>query len=351
MNFVHLIANGNYCSFNRDLAREFGLEAAVLLGELAQRQDQHGAGFFASESVLQDSTTLSPYQIRKACGVLAKAGVLLVERKGLPARNHYTISSATLVKLFESLEVKKFDSQLSKNLTTGGEVFSQHINNEILITNNTLSDLQANTDGVESEKDLARRVIDHLNEKSGKSYRYSNSSINAVLPRLREGFTVGDCFAVIDYKCDQWNGTEQEQYLRPSTLFRACNFEGYLQAAKSKAPSKPKTEERWKSAKELETEKRVKSLRTEMGGKDLAILATEKPETVREAATLGVITQRQFEALKTVLESAERAKAAREQAEKLETMLNLAKSNGLDFVRKYCHGVTEEDLDELKKLL
>ncbi|NCB45345.1 MAG: hypothetical protein EOM59_22360, partial [Clostridia bacterium] len=33
---------------------------------------------------------------------------------------------------------------------------------------------------------------------------------------------------VIDKKCAQWKGTDMDKYLRPSTLFNASKFEGYL---------------------------------------------------------------------------------------------------------------------------
>jgi hypothetical protein len=45
---------------------------------------------------------------------------------------------------------------------------------------------------------------------------------------MEEGFTKDDCFTVIDNKVKTWKGTEWEKYLRPSTLFNASKFQGYL---------------------------------------------------------------------------------------------------------------------------
>jgi len=36
---------------------------------------------------------------------------------------------------------------------------------------------------------------------------------------------------VIEYKTEDWRGREQEQYLRPATLFIPKNLPGYLQRA------------------------------------------------------------------------------------------------------------------------
>jgi len=36
---------------------------------------------------------------------------------------------------------------------------------------------------------------------------------------------------VIEYKIEDWRGSEQEQYLRPMTLYTPSKFPGYLQKA------------------------------------------------------------------------------------------------------------------------
>ena len=77
---------------------------------------------------------------------------------------------------------------------------------------------------------FAREVIDYLNEKNGSKYRYSESSLKHIRARLNENFTVEDCKAVIDKKCQEWKGDpKMEQYLRPETLF-GSKFENYLNA-------------------------------------------------------------------------------------------------------------------------
>lgn len=71
-------------------------------------------------------------------------------------------------------------------------------------------------------------VIAHLNLKAGTNYRQNCGSTTRLIDaRLNDGFTEQDFFTVIDKKCADWIGTEQEQYLRPQTLF-GTKFEGYL---------------------------------------------------------------------------------------------------------------------------
>lgn len=76
----------------------------------------------------------------------------------------------------------------------------------------------------------AREVILYLNEATGSRFRPNGKNVDQVRVRLKEGFTVEDCKAVIDgQKLDPYF-LEHPKYFRPSTLF-GSKFEGYLSAA------------------------------------------------------------------------------------------------------------------------
>jgi uncharacterized phage protein (TIGR02220 family) len=82
--------------------------------------------------------------------------------------------------------------------------------------------------------DVTAETIAYLNEKAGTSFRATSKATKAQInARAKEGYTVEDFKAVIDFKTAEW-GTDAKmmQYLCPETLFRASKFEGYLQAAK-----------------------------------------------------------------------------------------------------------------------
>ena len=77
----------------------------------------------------------------------------------------------------------------------------------------------------------ARDVLTHLNQTTGSRFTTNKTSLEHIRARLRENFTVAELNLVIDYKTEEWRGTEQEQYIRPKTLFIPTNFAGYLQRA------------------------------------------------------------------------------------------------------------------------
>lgn len=75
----------------------------------------------------------------------------------------------------------------------------------------------------------AREVVNHLNKKTGSHYMASSrNTVSLIKARMAEGHSVDDFKTVIDVKAAEWLGTDQEQYLRPETLFSAKHFESYL---------------------------------------------------------------------------------------------------------------------------
>lgn len=71
-------------------------------------------------------------------------------------------------------------------------------------------------------------IVDYLNSASKKSFKSgTKASQTFIKARWKEGHRLDDFKKVIDTKCSEWMNTEQEQYLRPQTLF-GTKFESYL---------------------------------------------------------------------------------------------------------------------------
>ena len=76
--------------------------------------------------------------------------------------------------------------------------------------------------------DVYKEVINYLNSKTNKNYKYSTKKNQVLIhARCEEGNNLENFKTVIDKKCEEWIGTEWEKYLRPETLF-GTKFEGYL---------------------------------------------------------------------------------------------------------------------------
>lgn len=81
----------------------------------------------------------------------------------------------------------------------------------------------------------AEVVLAFLNEKTGKRFPIRNplgrptANAEAVMSRLKEGYTVEHCKQVVARKCRDWlDDDKMSRYLTPETLFRRSNFERYI---------------------------------------------------------------------------------------------------------------------------
>ena len=224
MGLVSLIASNNYIVVNKQLARKFGLEEAVMLGELAsemeywqQRGELRDGYFYSTIENVKESTTLSDKRQRSALNALKEAGIVDVKLAGLPAKRYIRINEKQLAQILLNNDSENSTASFAE--TAELEAPKQQGNN-----NNTKNNKNSNN------KDIYIAVVDYLNSKAGTHYRATSKAtqqhINA---RLAEGYTVDDFKRVIDKKCADWIGTKFEQYLRPSTLF-GSKFEDYLNA-------------------------------------------------------------------------------------------------------------------------
>lgn len=88
----------------------------------------------------------------------------------------------------------------------------------------------------------AEQVLVYLNElltqdSRKRGYKPNNDNLTAIQSRLTAGFSIEDCKRVCLYKYNDWVNSENAKYLRPKTLFRKSNFEGYLNASTDIKPS------------------------------------------------------------------------------------------------------------------
>lgn len=85
--------------------------------------------------------------------------------------------------------------------------------------------------------DNCRNVINYLNEMAGTSYRPVSENIRLISGLYDKGYKFEQFKVVIDKKCKDWIGTEQEKYLRPATLF-GNKFDQYLNQPEPKVLTK-----------------------------------------------------------------------------------------------------------------
>ena len=203
MNVIDFLSNDGYIIVNKKIAKEIGLNEAILLGELCseykywRNQNKLENGwFFSTIENVEENTTLSAYQQRKSLKILEDLKLIEVRLKGTPPVRH----------IF--LNVENLNNQMFKNFTFKSEkseslnVKKVDINNNKNINNNN-----NNLPFPENKSDISffnEDKADNIIKGSSKNIRdiittiYRNDSIDEEIKQLlvqyyktvKRGFTV-----------------------------------------------------------------------------------------------------------------------------------------------------------------
>ena len=130
MSIKKLLGLQSYWMINKELSREIGLEATLLLQHLIDLKENHfkaGKPFYQQQKRLSKELGLSEHQIRKATKVLVEREFVSVKRVGIPPKYHWTINESNLYSFFnliykgqniEPLKVKEVDHKHKEKLNT-----------------------------------------------------------------------------------------------------------------------------------------------------------------------------------------------------------------------------------------
>lgn len=222
-------------SFSVEVAIDVGLAPAIVFNAIGFWVTQNAAnkrnfidGRYWTYNTVKAWADLFPYlspkQVEKALTALREHDYVMAENYNKDKWDRtlwYTLTDKGYAVLHA------FPSQ-GGCISPTGEMESPNRGNDYIYTvNNTVG----NTDTLSGKPDddvPYDEIIGYFNEKSGKHYRSKAASTRKMIrARFADGYTLDDFKHVIDVKCAQWLGTDQERYLRPETLFRPAHFESY----------------------------------------------------------------------------------------------------------------------------
>ena len=147
MSLLKMLASDNFIVVNKSLIKKIGLDAAVILGELASEYcywiDHDGLveGFFYSTvENIEDKTGLSSHSQRQAINKLVELKAIEVRKMGLPAKRYIRVNEQQVIDIFNDKSLKF--------LTTGDSNFERQeveiLNVNKNIENNNIEEEQSN---------------------------------------------------------------------------------------------------------------------------------------------------------------------------------------------------------------
>ena len=155
---MSLLQNGNWFMYNKILARAIGTCPAVLFGALLEYSDKtDGKEFYASREKLMFNTGLPRREYDRCMKALKETEIIIVKKKGLPARNYFVVNEEVLFDLIQ----KQLDSE--SDVSTSG-------NNDVP---------ESGYDGVPTYIKNNNKNINNKNKKKKKDSWFTSEKINA----------------------------------------------------------------------------------------------------------------------------------------------------------------------------
>lgn len=155
---LQLLAEKNYITYNKVLAKTIGLEATIVFGELSSISNIYGTDdFFCLKEQIENDTCLNSRAVRLALKTLQDIGLISIIKKGCPCKNYYTLHTCKLLEILSDAEndsssdVKNDSSSGAKSDTTSD------------IKNDTTSGVKSDTTFKEN---IRENIRENINNKS-----------------------------------------------------------------------------------------------------------------------------------------------------------------------------------------
>lgn len=235
-------------SFDVDDAVKHGVEAAVIISNLRYWIDRNKAnkknqrdGYYWTYNTGEAFAYLFPYWSRQKISRILRA----LEESKVIISGTYNNDCRDRTKWYTLPEFKieqETDNSHCSDLNNGmlKDEHSIHCSdlNNVSLSNSKPDSKQETIVQNNLHDDSIKNVLGHLSEKTGIKFGTGKTNATPVRARLEEGYSLEDLIAVINVKCLEWlHQPKMCQFLRPSTLFSASKFGGYLiQASKTLTP-------------------------------------------------------------------------------------------------------------------
>ena len=198
MNVNDILKSGVSAGYNVDIAREFGINEAIVLNKLVylHQISKRGDGFtWYTAKDWKEHTGLSYYQVNKALQHLVNAGIVEV-------KNTYIQGTTT--------KVKHHRFAVQETSKSGIQETSKSVNNNAI----------NNAKNIVSNSEVSKKLLDLLNEKTKRNFRILPRGYKETLKKfsLEEIGKALDVLVEDDWHSKKINELKSDYLLRASTI-------------------------------------------------------------------------------------------------------------------------------------
>lgn len=199
MKLLKMFASSAHITFNKYIAKKFGVDEAILFGELCSKYEQYTDGeigtendeFYCTIENLIDDTCLTEYRIRNAMKNLVAGDLLSIHKKGIPAKNWYKLNENRILDLCDidvqrTSPIKFNTTRDDKNVITSDDnsnttIYNKKENKKEIIKNNSVQSTKSSKSKI-SKKDKILKMVEK------KCFEYD--IVDDVIDKLFEFYSV-----------------------------------------------------------------------------------------------------------------------------------------------------------------
>tara|TARA_R100001082_G_scaffold31591_1_gene16153 strand:- start:2204 stop:2851 length:648 start_codon:yes stop_codon:yes gene_type:complete len=183
----NLLSSTAFLVVNKELAKQIGLHEVVLLADLISKEQYfidnnklNEGWFFNTAKNIQDDTTLTSHQQRKAIKNLKSLGIIETKLIGIPAKQHFKINENKLLSYFNT-SYSKSEQQVVKKTQTINKNKEITINNNISIREKFVSEVME----LDYPKELKIDFIEYWCEGTKNKMRWQKQPTFDISLRLK----------------------------------------------------------------------------------------------------------------------------------------------------------------------
>jgi len=179
MEILDLLATDNFILYNKTIAKGIGVENAVLFGALCSYQKSFkGEEFYREQEKIMQDTALTEYAVRKGIKDLQEYGLIIVTKKGLPAKYYFRINEKMLLKILKNGESGGFISS-AENSTTSGHTLGGYLSTSGAEIDTTSGYENSTTGGAEIDTTIN-------NNNNNNNNNFKRESVERKKPTLEQ---------------------------------------------------------------------------------------------------------------------------------------------------------------------
>ena len=210
MNVNDILKSGVSAGYNVDIAREFGINEAIVLNKLVYLHQiaKRGDGFtWYTAKDWKEHTGLSYYQVNKALQHLVNAGIVEV-------KNTYIQGTTTKAKHHRFAVQETSKSGIQETSKSGIQETSKSGIQE------TSKSVNNNAKNIVSNSEVSKKLLDLLNEKTKRNFRILPRGYKETLKKfsLEEIGKALDVLVEDDWHSKKINELKSDYLLRASTI-------------------------------------------------------------------------------------------------------------------------------------